>query len=85
MVNGDFFAMDEETLEVLWTVNLGSPIEAPPMTYAVDGRQFIVIPVGTSGINAFFAGGGYPARGDDPQAPLLANLQRTWTLYFFAL
>jgi alcohol dehydrogenase (cytochrome c) len=85
MVNGDFFAMDEETLEVLWSVNLGSPIEAPPMTYAVDGQQFIVIPVGTSGINNFFGGGGYPARGDDPNAALLANNQRTWTLYFFAL
>ena len=85
MVNGDFFAMDDESLEVLWSVNLGSPIEAPPMTYAVRGRQYVVIPVGTSNINALIGGGGYPARGDDPNTALLANNQRTWTLYFFAL
>lgn len=85
MVNGDFFAMDDETLEVLWSVNLGSIIEAPPITYAVDGKQYIAIPVGTSGINAFFGGGGYPTRGDDPNAALLENLQRTWTVFFFAL
>ena len=84
-VNGDFFAMDDETLEVLWNVNLGAVIEAPPITYAVNGRQYVVIPVGTSGINAFFGEGGYPTRGDDPNAALLANMQRTWTLYFFAL
>lgn len=85
MVNGDFFAMNDETLEILWNVNLGAVIEAPPITYAVDGQQFIVIPVGTSGINNLFSGGGYPTRGDDPNAALLANMQRTWTLYFFAL
>jgi hypothetical protein len=55
------------------------------MTYAVNGKQYVVIPVGTSGINNLFAGGGYPTRGDDPNAALLGNIQRTWTLYFFAL
>jgi alcohol dehydrogenase (cytochrome c) len=85
MVNGDFFAVDDQTLETLWSVNLGSPIEAPPMTYAVNGQQYVVIPVGTAGINNFFPGGGYMAHGDDPNAALLANQQRTWTLYFFSL
>jgi len=84
-VDGEFFAMDDETLEVLWSVNLGSPIEAPPISYAVDGKQYIAIPVATSNINALFGGGGYPGRGDDPNAALVANMQRTWTLYFFTL
>ncbi len=84
-VNGDFFAMNDETLEVLWNVNLGSPIEAPPISYEVNGKQYIAVPVGTSNINALFTGGGFPARGDDPNAASLRNIQRTWTLYFFAL
>lgn len=85
MVNGDFFAMDDETLEILWSANVGSIIEAPPITYAVDGKQYVAIPVGTSGINAFFGAGGYPTRGDDPNAALLENMQTTWTLFVFGL
>src|SRR5690606_4111309 len=30
MTNGDFYAMDDTTLETLWSINLGSAIEAPP-------------------------------------------------------
>ncbi|MGD9739166.1 MAG: PQQ-binding-like beta-propeller repeat protein [Bauldia sp.] len=84
-VDGEFFAMNDETLDVLWSINLGSPIEAPPVTYAVNGKQFVVIPVATSNINSLFAGGGYPARGDNPNTASLRNIQRSWTLYFFAL
>ncbi|MCW5697154.1 MAG: PQQ-binding-like beta-propeller repeat protein [Bauldia sp.] len=83
-VGGDFFAVDDETLEILWNVNLGSIIEAPPIVYGVDGKEFVAIPVGTSGINALLAAG-YAERGDDPNAASLANLQRTWTIYVFAL
>ncbi len=84
-VDGEFFAMGDEMLEVLWTVNLGSAIEAPPISYSVNGKQYIAVPVGTSNINALFSGGGYPGRGDDPNAVSVANFQRTWTLYFLAL
>lgn len=83
--NGDFFAMDDETLEILWSVNLGSQIEAPPISYGVDGKQYIAIPVGTSNVNTFFAGGGYLARGDDPNAASVANQARMWTVFVFAL
>ncbi len=82
---GDFFAMNDETLDVLWTVNLGSPIEGPPVSYAVGGKQYVMVPVATSNLNTLFSGGGYPARGDDPNAASLVNIQRTWTLYFFTL
>jgi len=30
----------------LWSFNLGTPITAPPMTYAVDGKQYIAIVAG---------------------------------------
>ncbi len=84
-VDGEFFAMNDETLDTLWSINLGSQIEAPPVTYSVGGKQYIALPVSGSGISALLGGGGYLTRGDDPNAASVANQQRTWTLYFFAL
>ena len=40
--NGRFRAFDQETGEVLWEINLGSPVRGFPITYAVDGRQYVV-------------------------------------------
>ncbi len=52
------------------------------MSYAVDGKQYVAIHVGTSGISTFNP---YVARGDDPHAASFANQQHTWTLWVFAL
>lgn len=48
-INGRFRAHDDETGEVLWEINLGSPVSGFPVTYAVDGRQYIVAGTGTGG------------------------------------
>ena len=40
--NGRFRAFDQATGEVLWEINLGSPVHGFPITYAVDGRQYVV-------------------------------------------
>ncbi len=48
-VNGRFKALDDETGAVLWEVNLGSPVSGFPVTYAVDGRQYVVAGTGTGG------------------------------------
>ena len=45
--NGRFRAFDQETGEVLWEINLGSPVRGFPITYAVDGQQYLAVPVGT--------------------------------------
>ncbi len=45
--NGRFRAFDQETGEVLWEINLGSPVTGFPITYAVDGRQYLVASTGT--------------------------------------
>ena len=45
--NGRFRAFDQETGEVLWEINLGSPVSGFPISYAVDGRQYVA--VGTGG------------------------------------
>ena len=46
-VNGRFLALDHETGEVLWEINLGSAVTGFPITYAVDGRQFVAVSTGT--------------------------------------
>jgi alcohol dehydrogenase (cytochrome c) len=76
MVNGDVYAMDDTTLEVLWSFNVGTSIEAPPITYIVDGKQYIALLVGNGRISR-----GHAARGDVG----LTNLQPTYTMYFFSL
>ena len=45
-VNGRFYAFDDETGEVLWRINLGSAVTGFPITYAVDGRQFVAVSTG---------------------------------------
>ena len=45
--NGRFRAYDQETGEVLWEINLGSPVTGYPITYAVDGTQYVVASTGS--------------------------------------
>ena len=45
-VNGRFRAFDDQTGEILWEVNLGSPVSGFPVTYAVDGRQYVAVSTG---------------------------------------
>ena len=46
-VNGRFRAFDHETGEILWEINLGSPVSGFPITFAVDGRQYVAVSTGT--------------------------------------
>ena len=46
-VNGRFRAFDDTTGEVLWEINLGSSVSGFPITYAVDGRQYVAVSTGT--------------------------------------
>jgi alcohol dehydrogenase (cytochrome c) len=48
-INGRFRALDDETGDVLWEINLGSPVSGFPVTYAVDGQQYVVAGTGTGG------------------------------------
>ena len=48
-VNGRFRAFDHETGEVLWEINLGSPVAGYPISYAVNGQQYIAVSTGTGG------------------------------------
>ena len=55
-VDGDFVAYDATTGEALWTFHMGLGISAPPITYAVDGRQYVALLVGWGGSLAAFGG-----------------------------
>ena len=46
--NGRFRAFDHDTGEVLWEINLGSQVTGFPITYAIDGTQYVAISTGTS-------------------------------------
>ena len=48
-VNGRFRAFDHETGEVLWEINLGSPVAGYPISYAVNGQQYVAVSTGTGG------------------------------------
>jgi len=41
-------AFDQETGEVLWQQRLNAPIGGSPVTYEVDGEQYLVVPTGFS-------------------------------------
>jgi alcohol dehydrogenase (cytochrome c) len=45
-IDGKIIAADKDTLTELWSFNVGTPISAPPVTYAIDGRQYVAIAVG---------------------------------------
>lgn len=45
---GNFFALNAQTGEPLWHLQLGSSLRSNPMTYAVDGRQYVVDSAGNS-------------------------------------
>jgi alcohol dehydrogenase (cytochrome c) len=48
LMDGTIAAYDETTLEELWKVNVGSGFSAPPMTFAVNGKQYLAIAAGPS-------------------------------------
>jgi alcohol dehydrogenase (cytochrome c) len=43
---GEFLALDEKTGKRLWNFRTGVPITASPMSYAVDGQEFIAVACG---------------------------------------
>jgi alcohol dehydrogenase (cytochrome c) len=46
---GQVVALDAETLQELWKFETGSAINAPPMTFSSNGKQYIAIEVGLGG------------------------------------
>jgi alcohol dehydrogenase (cytochrome c) len=45
---GTFFAADSKSGQKLFQFQTGAPIFAPPTSYAIDGRQYVIIPSGST-------------------------------------
>jgi alcohol dehydrogenase (cytochrome c) len=73
--NGTIYALDDETLKPLWSFNTGSISSAPPMTYSVNGKQYVAVLIG----------GATTAKGMLSKSPELKDLQNTSMLFVFSL
>lgn len=49
--DGHFTARDTRTGETLWRFQTGAGVNAPPVTYAIDGKQYVIV---AAGGNKFF-------------------------------
>jgi alcohol dehydrogenase (cytochrome c) len=47
--SGEVIALDGKSLQKLWEFNTGGGVNAPPMTFEVDGKQYLAILVGLGG------------------------------------
>src|SRR5215831_994408 len=74
--SGEVMALDGKTLEKLWEFNTGGGVNAPPMTFSVDGKQYVAILVGLGGAwDKWFI----------DATPELKRMQPGSMLYVFAL
>ena len=49
LANGEFAAYAADSGRRLWSVQTGSAINASPSTYVVDGKQYVLVPIGVGG------------------------------------
>ena len=75
LLDGTVAAFDDTTLDELWKINVGSGFSAPPMTFEVNGKQYLAI---ASGLSA-------PARAKLVNTPELKEMRNATVLYVFGL
>jgi alcohol dehydrogenase (cytochrome c) len=75
LMDGTISAHDDTTLDELWKINVGSGFSAPPMTFEVNGKQYIAIVSGPSGA----------AKTKLINSPELRDQRNATVLYVFAL
>ncbi len=73
---GNLLAYDDESGDLLWSFQTGSGIRSGPVTFRLDGVQYIAVASGMGG-----AVGGYTG----PGAPWLRNYRSGGTLFVFRL
>ncbi|MCI0529775.1 MAG: PQQ-binding-like beta-propeller repeat protein, partial [Nitrospira sp.] len=72
-MEGNALAFDSSNGKLLWTFNTGSAHHGSPITYAVNGKQYIAVPSGTGRLWV----------GDYPDSP--PGMPMTSTLFVFGL
>jgi len=73
---GNLLAYDDRNADLLWSFQTGSDIRTGPVTYRLDGVQYIAVASGMGG-----AVGGYTR----PGAPWLRNYRSGGTFFVFRL
>jgi alcohol dehydrogenase (cytochrome c) len=73
-IDGTFAAYDARTLKELWNFNAGTGINAPPVAYAVNGKEYVAVLVGSRQPNNIMT-----------MAPELKNTSPASMLYVFGL
>jgi alcohol dehydrogenase (cytochrome c) len=74
--SGEVVAFDGKSLQKLWEFNTGGGVNAPPITFSVDGKQYLAILVGLGGAwDKWFI----------DATPELKKIQPGSMLYVFAL
>jgi glucose dehydrogenase len=73
-LDGTFAAYDAKTLQEAWSFNSGSGIMAPPVSYSVNGKQFVAVLVGSRQPSLVLQ-----------NAPELKNTSTASMLYVFSL
>jgi alcohol dehydrogenase (cytochrome c) len=71
-LDGTFAAYDAKTLQEVWSFNSGTGINAPPISYSVNGKQYIAVLVGAK-------------NSANVEAPELKNFSTASMLYVFSL
>ncbi|HEX9647604.1 MAG TPA: PQQ-dependent dehydrogenase, methanol/ethanol family [Alphaproteobacteria bacterium] len=73
---GKFCAFDDESLDELWCFHMNTLTDAPTMSFAVDGKQYIAVSSGGWGtVPTYFA----------PSTPGLEKIRNANVLWVFAL
>jgi alcohol dehydrogenase (cytochrome c) len=75
LLDGTVAAFDDTTLDELWKTNVGTGFTAPPMTFEVNGKQFIAITSGPSAVS----------KAKLINTPELKEMRNATVLYVFAL
>jgi alcohol dehydrogenase (cytochrome c) len=75
LLDGTVAAFDDTTLEQLWKINVGSGFSAPPMTFEINGKQYVAIVSGPSPVARAMLG----------KTPELREQRNAVVLYVFAL
>ena len=73
--SGKFYAYDAETGKELWSLSTGSGIRSGPVSYAIDGEQYILVGSGLGGPAIGFAGGAFPDLIGQPGGAVLIALK----------
>ncbi|MBP7704551.1 MAG: PQQ-dependent dehydrogenase, methanol/ethanol family [Caulobacter sp.] len=71
---GEFAAYDAATGKKLWAFDAQTGIVAPPMTYEIDGEQYVAIMAGWGGGFAVSAGAGVDPRSEGPRRLLVFKI-----------